>query len=66
MNEVTRKAFLERLHQEAAAQAKLNSTQLLPDELAGILAVIGMYPWQFLLVVSGLTAAGLELWIALL
>ena len=59
-------AFLQKLHREAALQAKLQRTQLLPEQFGWLGAVIGRYPWQFLVVTSGLTAAVLEVWMYLL
>lgn len=52
--------FLKKLESEAALQAKLERSQLLPRKLDRITSFIGRYPWQVLLVVSGLCSAGIE------
>lgn len=62
----TQQLFLEKLHEEARLQAKLQHTQLLPEQFGWIGSIIGRYPWQFLLITSGITAATLEVWMYLL
>ncbi len=48
--------FLSNLEHQASLQAKLNSSRLLPKQLDSITSLIGNYPWQTLLAISGITA----------
>lgn len=52
--------FLSKLQFEAQMQARLHANKVLPDKLDSIAAFVGNYPWQVLLVISGLTALGIE------
>jgi hypothetical protein len=52
--------FIERLQEEAALQSRLHSQRLLPKQLDSLTSLVGNYPWQVILVVSGLTALILE------
>lgn len=53
--------FLEKLEKEASLQAKLSTTRIFPSQLDALTSFIGRYPWQFVLVVSGMTAFAIEL-----
>jgi hypothetical protein len=53
--------FLQQLQQQAAKQSILNENRLLPKQLDFATAVVGNYPWQVLIIVSGLTATVLKL-----
>ncbi len=52
----TEKQFLNELQQQAKLQAPLNTVRWLPKEVDPITSFIGKYPWQVLLVLSGVTA----------
>lgn len=54
--------FLARLNQEAALQAKIHHHRLLPSQLDVFTSALGRYPWQLLLVVSGVTALLVTTW----
>lgn len=56
-----RDTFLSQLKLEAKKQAKLHENRLLPRQLDGVTSLIGTYPWQALLLLSGMTALVLEL-----
>lgn len=49
-------AFLETLQAQAQQQAQLHQRKLLPKQVEGFTALVGSYPWQILLFLSGLTA----------
>jgi hypothetical protein len=51
--------FLQQLQQQAKLQSKLNKTRLFPKQVDPLTSLIGNYSWQFLLVLSGITAVGL-------
>lgn len=53
--------FLEELQKEAENQAKISQTRILPAQLDWLTSLIGRYPWQTLLFVSFLTAAGIHI-----
>lgn len=57
----SQKDFLTKLQTEAKQQAKLNQSRILPQELDGLTSFVGRYPWQVLLVSSGLTSLALEI-----
>ena len=48
--------FLHQLQQQAAKQAVLQEKRLLPKQFDFASALVGNYPWQVLIIVSGLTA----------
>ncbi|MBD3250616.1 MAG: hypothetical protein GF381_03550 [Candidatus Pacebacteria bacterium] len=48
--------FFSSLEKQAQLQAKLKANQVLPKNSEGLVALVGRYPWQFLLITSGLTA----------
>lgn len=50
-------SFLDQLEQEAQKQSHLAQTRLLPRQLDWLTSLVGTYPWQTLLVASGVTAA---------
>lgn len=52
--------FLNKLKQEAQAQAKLEHTRFIPVELDIFTSFIGRKPWQVLVIASGLTSLALE------
>lgn len=52
--------FLAKLQEEAALQAKLEHHRLIPPQLDFITSIIGRYPWQVLLALSGITALIIE------
>lgn len=54
-------SFLNRLQTEAALQSQLHKRRFLPHQLDGVTSLVGNYPWQILLVLSGLTALTWEL-----
>lgn len=55
------KTFLVKLQEEAALQSKLQLNRWLPEELDAITSTIGKYPWQVILVLSGVTSLLIEL-----
>lgn len=48
--------FLEKLQNEAELQSRLEKSPLLPRKIGGLLSFVALHPWQFLLVISGVTA----------
>lgn len=60
MTQLSSNDFLEKLKQEAHAQAKLEKTRFIPSELDFVTSFIGKHPWQVLVVASGLTSLFLE------
>jgi hypothetical protein len=54
--------FLRKLEAEAAQQARLYQSRILPPQLDWLSSLIGRYPWQVMLVASGLTAAAISWW----
>lgn len=60
MDEPQKLDFLSKLQVEAQLQARLHSHKILPDKLDLVASFIGHYPWQVILVASGLTAIGIE------
>jgi hypothetical protein len=56
----TQSSFLNRLQAEAALQSQLHQRRFLPHQLDGLTSLIGNYPWQIILVVSGVTALFME------
>lgn len=57
---LTTEQFLEKLEQEATLQSKLQHQRLLPQQLDAITSLIGRYPWQTIMILSGLMAVLLE------
>lgn len=53
--------FLTKLQREASLQSELYSQRLLPAQLDHFTAIIGRFPWQSVLIVSGMIALGIEL-----
>jgi hypothetical protein len=53
--------FLQRLEKEAKLQSSLHRSHLLPQWAQGLARVVAAYPWQVVLVLSGITAIGMEL-----
>lgn len=53
--------FIAKLEQEAARQAELSRRRWLPPQLDSLTSFIGNYPWQVLLVISGVTALVVEI-----
>ena len=53
--------FLSTLQAEASLQSQLYSHRLLPSQLDQFTSLIGRYPWQSILLTSGLLAVGVEL-----
>lgn len=60
MDEPQKLDFLSRLQVEAQLQARLHSHKILPDQLDVLASFVGRYPWQVLVIASGLTALGIE------
>lgn len=58
---IEKQPFLQKLQQEAQLQAKLNASRVIPAQFDGITSIIGRYPWQVLLCLSGITALLIEL-----
>ncbi len=52
----TQAEFLKELQQQAKFQAPLNQVKWLPVQLEPVAAIIGKYPWQTILILSGVTA----------
>ncbi len=52
--------FLAQLQHQATQQAKLYRYRVLPPQLDALTSFIGRYPWQVLLIVSGLVAVVVE------
>lgn len=53
--------FLEKLRVEAKLQSKLNDKTILPKRLGFFTDLIGNYSWQFLILISLVTAFIMEL-----
>jgi len=54
------KDFLAQLQQQAAKQALVHTRRILPEQLDIFTSFIGRFPWQVILVLSGLVAVVLE------
>jgi hypothetical protein len=52
--------FLDQLQAEAKFQAQLRNQPLLPRQLDPITSIIGNYPWQTIVLISGITALVIE------
>lgn len=52
----TQEDFLSELQRQASLQAPLNQKRWLPKQVDPITSFIGNYPWQTLLIISGVTA----------
>lgn len=50
--QLTSQQFLEKLQQEAQAQARLEAKKILPKQLSGVASLVVNYSWQFLLAAS--------------
>lgn len=48
--------FIKKLQSEALIQSRLEQNQLLPKKLGGLGRFVINYPWQVILVASGITA----------
>lgn len=48
--------FLQKLEKEVVFQSQLDQRKLLPQKLGGLGRLVAHYPWQAILVVSGITA----------
>jgi hypothetical protein len=48
--------FLSKLQAEAKLQARLHQQRVLPTQVDWLTSLVGNYPWQFLIVLSGLVA----------
>jgi hypothetical protein len=57
---LTTEEFLEKLEQEATLQSRLQQQRLLPQQIDWLTSIIGRYPWQTILVLSGFVAFLLE------
>ena len=57
----TEPTFLATLQAEASLQSQLYSQRLLPSQLDRFTSLIGRYPWQSILLTSGVLAIGVEL-----
>ena len=58
---MTENTFIKQLQEQAQKQAQLHQKRLLPRQLDVITSFIGNYPWQVILVLSGITALMIEL-----
>lgn len=52
--------FLAKLHSQAKKQAQLEKRRFLPKKLDWFGSLVGNYPWQVILIASGLTAMVIE------
>lgn len=52
--------FLKQLQKEASLQSQLYSNRLLPEQLDRFTSVVGRYPWQSILLTSGIVALAVE------
>ena len=57
----TNRSFLSKLQAEAAVQSKLQKNRWLPAELDLVTSTIGKFPWQVILILSGLTSLFIEI-----
>lgn len=48
--------FLQKLQAQAKEQSKLVGSSIIPKQLDWLTSLIGQYPWQFLLIISGISA----------
>lgn len=53
--------LLLKLQSEAKLQSQLYANRLLPEQLDSFTSLIGRYPWQSLVLMSGILAIGVEL-----
>jgi hypothetical protein len=51
----TNNSFLRELQKQAKLQSKLEDSRFFPRQLDWLMSFIGNYPWQFLLIFSGLS-----------
>lgn len=58
---INQSSFVARLQAEAALQSQLHQRRFLPSQLDWLTSLIGNYPWQVVLILSGLTAGALEI-----
>jgi len=52
--------FLQQLQHQAEKQSKLHDIRFIPSQLDTITSLIGRYPWQVILALSGLSALVLK------
>jgi hypothetical protein len=52
----TEKTFLLELQEQAKVQSKLEDVRFFPKLLDPVMSLIGNYPWQILLLLSGFSA----------
>jgi len=53
--------LLLKLQSEAKLQSQLYANRLMPEQLDSFTSLIGRYPWQSLVLMSGILAIGVEL-----
>ncbi len=56
MQRPNREDFIQKLQSEVLFQSQLEQKKLLPEKLDGLGRVVASYPWQTILVMSGITA----------
>ena len=59
-NPTSNSDFLKQLQVQAKKQAQLEKRRILPKKLDWFGSLVGNYPWQVILTVSGLTAFAIE------
>ena len=52
----TNNSFINTLQKEAKRQSPLSQSRFFPSPLDPVMTFVGNYPWQTILVLSGLTA----------
>jgi hypothetical protein len=56
MQRSNREDFIHKLQSEVLFQSRLEQKKLLPEKLDGLGRVVASYPWQTILIISGVTA----------
>jgi hypothetical protein len=56
MQRSNREDFIQKLQSEVLFQSRLEQKKLLPEKLDGLGRIVASYPWQTILVMSGITA----------
>jgi hypothetical protein len=56
MQKYSQEDFIQKLQSEVLFQSRLEQKKLLPKKLSGLGILVASYPWQVILVLSGITA----------
>ena len=56
MHRSSQEDFIQKLQTEVLFQSRLEQKKLLPAKLGGLGRLVASYPWQTMLIMSGMTA----------